>query len=133
VLQVSNSTMTGITYKISFNLRHRAQESGGVDVGLSVEHVKSNHADHQSQETGLGLHKVFGVQFPTYTLEPGIGDLKAMKVRQLVYEAFAGQTSVHPCDDNIIWVRLEAVDLKVLHSCNPTVTIACLMNTQTQD
>ena len=33
---------------------------------------------------------------------------------------------------NRIWVKLEAVNLKLLHSCMPVVTISGLMNTQTE-
>ena len=133
VLKVQNDTMAGVPYEISFTLRHRAQESDGVDVRLSMMHVDSNHANHRSQEARLAPGQVYGYRFENadYELQPGLGDAKPMKVKALQYRSYAGQTSIHPCDNNTIWVRLEAISLKVLYSCAPVVTISGLMNTQT--
>jgi hypothetical protein len=47
------------------------------------------------------------------------------------YQVFAGQTSIHPCDNNWIWVKIDTVNTRVLHSCSPVVTISGVKNTQT--
>jgi len=133
VLNITNDTMAGVTYEISFTLRHRAEASDGVDVVVSMEHVESNAGDHLSQASRLAPQNVYGYTFEdaSYALQPGPGDAKPMKVKELQYRSYAGQTSIHPCDNNTIWVWLEAVNLKVLYSCAPVVTISGLMNTQT--
>ena len=104
-LRVHNSTMAGITYRITFKLRHRAQISSGVDTVLSMEHTASNSNVHQSQETNLAPSKVFGYKFETSSvgLDPGSGDAQPMKVKPLAYVVYAGQSSFHPCDTNTIW------------------------------
>ena len=98
VLRVENSTMAGITYVITFKLRHRAQESDGVNVGVSMEHEDSNQANHRSQQARLGLQNIHGYKFEsvTYDLQPGPGDVKPMSVKRLDYRSFSGQTSFHP-------------------------------------
>ena len=53
-----------------------------------------------------------------------------MMVAPLRYKAMIGQTSNVPCDNNTIWVDLNA-SINVYHSCNPSVTIKGLQPTQT--
>jgi hypothetical protein len=130
VLRVENNTMAGITYKITFKLRHRAQQSGGVSVSLSVAKVLTT--TYQSQESRVSSKEAYGYDFKgAFELTPGPQEAKPMKVKELRYRSYAGQTSFNPCDNNVIWVKMEAVDLKILHSCSPTVTISGLTNAQT--
>ena len=137
VLRVANSTMAGITYKVSFKLRHSAQQSEGVDPVLSMQYVASNNTNDRSQEDNLGINKVFGFMFPNYSpgslaLEAGPGDFKPMKVKALKYLAYAGQSSFNPCGTSTIWVKMDAINVKILHSCSPVVTISGLENAQTE-
>jgi hypothetical protein len=74
VLRVANNTLAGKDYIITFKLRHRAQASDGVDVGLSMQYSASN----------LGPDQVYGYKFesPAWVLMPESGDTKPMKVKR---------------------------------------------------
>ncbi len=134
VLGVQNSTMAGVTYIIMFRLRHRAQASPGVTVSVSVETVQTNTVMHRSQAANLIPNRAYGYLFEEQIneLQSGPGNEKPMKVKLLEFQGYAAQTSFSPCTNNTIWVGVDAVDVHILHSCSPAITISGLVNAQTR-
>ena len=139
VVSLVSSTMAGLAYTFSFTVRHRASFSVGVDLQISMDYVQTDAKGSLvvavTDETAFGL--VFtgadgdqGVNGVFDMLE-GPSEERPMFVKQLRFKSHIGQTSFHPCDQNTIWVKVEAHMLRLYYSCNPTITISGLTGTQT--
>jgi len=137
VISFANSTMAGLAYTFSFTVRHRSIDSSGVDLKLSMATVTTDF--HGSLETAVTHKTAYGYVFTgtdrdansAFPMLAGTNEEKPMFVKKLRFRGYIGQTSFHPCDNNVIWVKIEAHRLRLYYSCNPKITITGLTGTQT--